>query len=122
MLFWLGGSVVVLALAMLTLLSVTEVSTIRQEAQVGMYAQVSENEFNTLARELIEKERELLIREQMIASREAELRGGIVQNQSDRQLLYMTVFGIVLFSLVVLNFVLDIRRSRQPRLKTIVKV
>lgn len=81
-------------------------------AQVGAYAHVPKNEYNTLAQQLQEKERELVIRENMIAARENELRSRFSSVRDERELVYTALFGLFLLSLILLNFVLDARRAR----------
>ena len=121
-LLWLGGSALVVALGMSIMLYTPLMDIAGQYAGVGMYAEVPSNEFNTLAQELSEKERELAIRESMIARREADVRNRFVDTRDGRELLYVSIFGLVLFGLIAMNFILDIRRSRQSRLRPVIKL
>ena len=77
-------------------------------ATVGMSAAVDENPFNTLAQQLVEKERELQGRESVLDQREALL---LVREAPFA--IYSFVLGLIVSLLVLVNFYFDWRRERK---------
>lgn len=75
---------------------------------VGMYAAVEENEYNTLAQQIQEKEQELTEREQEIVEREQVIEKRIEESES-KAVTYVTAIGLLLLVLVLLNFYYDWR-------------
>ncbi len=70
---------------------------------VGVYVGVPENQVNTYMAQLNEREAELLLREQALAS----------ASGTDRMtLLLITLIGSGLLGLILLNFYLDMQRRR----------
>jgi len=80
-------------------------------ASIGMSAAVDENPFNTLAQQLIEKERELQGRENALDQREVILRA-----REAPLALYSFIIGLVVSLLVLFNFFLDWRREKKRHL------
>jgi len=78
-------------------------SVIDQTAtSVGVLAQVPENEVNALVRQLSAREAELAAREEALLQ---------MQSSTDtRTLALVTVVGVALLGLILLNFYLDTRR------------
>ena len=90
-----------------------------QSGSVGVGAGVEPNEFNTLARQVEEKERELDAREKEIIVREREVERVEYVETTDRgALVYTTIIGLILLALILLNFLMDIRRNRNEREET----
>jgi len=78
---------------------------------VGSSASVPENPMNTLAMQLKEKQDDLNIREKQLDKREADIESAnyILENK----LIWGMLIGIiVLFLLIIINFILDWRRKR----------
>ncbi len=87
---------------------VKNASSMLGSASVGTNAAVDENPFNTLAQQLVNKERELQERESVLDQRE------FVLDARDAPLaLYSLVMGFVVCLLVLANFYFDWRRSRR---------
>lgn len=84
-----------------------------QQAGVGAYAGVERTELNTLTQQITEKELELQKREEEVAKREAALEGGFVGRRDETTLVYATILGLLLLALILLNFIMDARRSRR---------
>lgn len=75
---------------------------------IGVYAGVAPNEANTLLAQLTEKEHALEVREAMLAERTAS-------GNDDTTLLLVTLVGLGLLGLILLNFYLDSKRRVQLR-------
>ncbi|MFA5831576.1 MAG: hypothetical protein WC878_07150 [Candidatus Paceibacterota bacterium] len=83
----------------------------QMSSAVGMTAGVPENEFNKLAQELKQKDTAITEREKALAERETIiLREQKINNA--RLSALILVIGLVLFSLILLNFYLDAKRKR----------
>lgn len=82
------------------------VETHRQPAAVGVSVNVAENEYNALAEELSAKEQELQKRE---AALNAFPSGTPIEGPSNA-IVYTTLVGLILLTLILMNFYLDYRR------------
>ncbi len=88
---------------------VKSASSMLGSAAVGMSATVDENPFNSLAQQLVNKERELQARESGLDQRE------IVLDAREAPLaFYSLMLGLAVCLLVLANFYFDWRRSRRP--------
>lgn len=79
-------------------------------ASVGMSAAVDENPFNTLAQQLVNKERELQARESALDQREY-----VLDEREAPLALYSLLLGLVVCLLVLTNFYFDWRRGRPQK-------
>ncbi len=77
-------------------------------ASVGMSATVDENPFNTLAQQLVNKERELQARESTLDQREY-----VLDAREAPMALYSLLLGLAVCLLVLFNFYFDWRRDRR---------
>lgn len=77
-------------------------------ATVGMSAAVDENPFNTLAQQLVNKERELQARESVLDQREY-----VLDAREAPMAFYSLILGLAVCLLVLFNFYFDWRRSRR---------
>jgi hypothetical protein len=77
-------------------------------ATVGMSAAVDENPFNTLAQQLVNKERELQARESALDQREF-----VLDAREAPWAVYSFIFGLIISLLVLINFYFDWRRNRK---------
>lgn len=87
---------------------VRNVSTMVGNATVGMNAAVDENPFNTLAQQLVEKERDLQGRESALDRREE-----ILLVREAPFAIYSFILGLVVCLLVLANFFFDWRREKK---------
>jgi len=78
---------------------------------VGMYAGVEPNEYNLLAQQLDQRNKELDAREAELAQQEVLLKESVVSDRAS--IVYATAIGFLLLVLVVLNFYLDWKRGRE---------
>jgi hypothetical protein len=79
---------------------------------IGMTAGVKENGYNTLARELKEKDAEITARETALAEKEAAILRS--QGESNARMSFLILgIGLLLLSLILLNFYLDTKRRRE---------
>ncbi len=79
-------------------------------ASVGMSAAVDENPFNTLAQQLVNKERELQARESTLDQREY-----VLDAREAPMAFYSLILGLGVCLLVLFNFYFDWRRARSSR-------
>ena len=84
-----------------------------QLAQVGASASIRSNEYNQLAQELSEKEQELSAREESVVIREREVQTQFVERRDQTALIYTTLIGLLLLALILLNFLMDIKRKSE---------
>lgn len=77
-------------------------------ASVGVGAAVDENPFNTLAQQLVNKERELQARESVLDQREY-----VLDAREAPLALYSLLLGLAVCLLVLFNFYFDWRRERR---------
>ena len=77
---------------------------------VGARASVGENQYNTLAQQLQEKEEALNEREATLAQQEGGMRGPTSQPSGNTWVFVNVALSFMLFILVGLNFYLDLRR------------
>lgn len=80
-------------------------------AIVGVSAGVGQNSDNVLARQLAEKEAELLVRETRLES--PILRKSVTEVFFENSALYSFGLSSILFVLLIINYVMDWRRSRK---------
>jgi hypothetical protein len=81
---------------------------------IGVSAAVPPNEFNTLAAQFAQREKELDAREMALSAREQSLLSELDSRQKDRMrtvYLYLFGFTLVLFLLVLVNYYLDYHRN-----------
>jgi hypothetical protein len=79
-------------------------------ASVGMTAAVDENPFNTLAQQLVNKERELQARESSLDQREY-----VLDAREAPLALYSLILGLSVCLLVLFNFYFDWRRAHRTK-------
>lgn len=79
-------------------------------ASVGMNATVDENPFNTLAQQLVSKERELQARESVLDQREY-----VLDAREAPMAFYSLMLGLTVCLLVLANFYFDWRRGRDQK-------
>lgn len=79
---------------------------------VGMYASVEPNEYNTLAQQIKEKQEELDTREKKITEKELLSEQQEIPKRDSVAIIYITLIGLLLLVLVLLNFILDWRRRK----------
>ena len=84
-------------------------------ASVGMNAAVDENPFNSLAQQLVNKERELQARESALDQREY-----VLDAREAPMALYSLILGLTVCLLVLFNFYFDWRRERRGKKSGIV--
>lgn len=77
---------------------------------VGMSAGVRPNEWNSVAQEMTEWERDLTAREKAVAEQEA-LIAESTSNANQRSATYIIAISALLLALIIMNFVLDWRRA-----------
>lgn len=81
-------------------------------SSVGMSVAVSPNQYNTLALQLQEKDKQLTEKERELTAKELE-----IQNKENLQVMWqgwlILLVGSVLFFLIALNYYLDYRRRNQ---------
>ena len=82
---------------------------------VGVSIGVAENQYNTVAQQLREKEEELNSREVGLRELEREIINQMSQSRrfERRAFLYVSIVGAIVISLLVLNFYLDLRWRRK---------
>ncbi len=82
---------------------------------VGVTIGVGENQYNTIAQQLREKEEELESREVSLLELEQEVKEQISQNRrfERRAYLYISIVGSIVLSLLALNFYLDLKWRRR---------
>jgi chromosome segregation ATPase len=85
---------------------VTRLGGVSALAGVGASAEVEENRYNTLAKQLEQKEQSLKEKEQALEEREEQL-----GRRADAAVLLSMGIGIVLLIVVSINFYLDWRRG-----------
>ncbi len=85
-------------------------------AVVSMSAGVEENPDNMLARQLAQKEAELAAREERLSDPVVRKNG--IEPFIDRYAIYSFGMSIILFVLLIINYVMDWRRSRKPEVNT----
>jgi len=79
---------------------------------VGISAAVPENEFNTLAQQLTDKERELAAREGLLEEKEAALLEDLRKERADNKktAIFVSLLGLLLLALILFNFYSDWKR------------
>jgi hypothetical protein len=86
-------------------------------AQVGTSVNVPPNPVNTLMKKLMEREADLNERERQIAQREVEVLAPKPELGFDfntmRVIYFVLIEGLILLTLILLNFYLDLKRSRK---------
>lgn len=87
---------------------VKSASSMLGSASVGMNAAVDENPFNTLAQQLVNKERELQAREGVLDQREY-----VLDAREAPMAFYSLLLGLAVCLLVLFNFYFDWRRDRR---------
>jgi hypothetical protein len=91
---------------------------------VGVGVSVPPNPFNTLAEELQKKEKELEQREAALAARQnssgQDLSGFTSRTGGEEMklILYITIIGITLLLLILINFYFDLRREEKYHIRT----
>lgn len=89
-------------------------SSMLASVQIGTTASVEPNPYNTLAKQLSDKERLLDQRERDIAAQESSKSASSRSVSSDLAL-YSFIMSMVLALLVAVNFFLDLRRARAAK-------
>ena len=79
---------------------------------VGMYASIEPNEHNILIQQIKDKQEELEMREKDLAEKEILLVQQETLERNRTTIIYISVIGILLLLLILLNFVLDWRRRK----------
>lgn len=74
---------------------------------IGMNASVMPTEINTLAAQLLERDKEIQSREIAVSLKEAN------QNKSDTATFVLSVLLFILLLLIILNYILDYIRTRK---------
>jgi LPS O-antigen subunit length determinant protein (WzzB/FepE family) len=99
---------------------VVETSTVMASAAVGVVVGVPENKYNTLAKQLAEKEDALTAREQALNAQAQE--SAAAQSFAERFGVVAFGFSAVALALILLNFYFDYRRGREDRSRGIYEV
>ncbi len=94
---------------------VKSASSMLGSASVGMNAAVDENPFNTLAQQLVNKERELQVRESVLDQREF-----VLDAREAPMALYSLLLGLAVCLLVLFNFYFDWRREKRSSISPFV--
>ena len=86
---------------------------------VGISISIPQNEINSKAQVLLEKERELETREALLKESETLTSGTNANRGSDIMMMYVSAIGTLLLLLVLLNFYLDWKRSEIREVTTV---